>query len=61
MNTDSFKVWQCIVCNFVYDEAKGLPEEGITPGTRWADIPEDWTCPECGMAKEQFEMSELTA
>jgi rubredoxin len=23
------KSWQCIVCGFVYDEAKGLPEDGI--------------------------------
>jgi len=39
------KVWQCVVCGFIYDEAQGLPAEGIAPGTRWADIPEDWACP----------------
>jgi len=27
--------WQCLVCGFIYDEAKGLPEEGIPPGTSW--------------------------
>jgi rubredoxin len=53
------KVYQCIVCGFIYDEARGLPEEGIGPGTRWADIPEHWACPECGIAKADFEMVEL--
>jgi len=53
------KVYQCIVCGFIYDEAKGLPEEGIAPGTRWADIPDSWACPECGIAKADFEMVEF--
>lgn len=51
--------WECIGCSFVYDEAEGLPEEGIAPGTRWEDIPADWSCPECGMAKQDFEMIEV--
>jgi rubredoxin len=50
------KKWECIACGFVYDEAEGLPEEGIPPGTRWEEIPDDWCCPDCGMAKEDFEM-----
>ncbi len=50
------RVWQCRICGFIYDEAEGLPEEGIAPGTRWEDIPEDWHCPECGVGKEEFEM-----
>ena len=53
------KVYQCIVCGFIYDEAKGLPEEGIAAGTRWSDIPESWACPECGIAKTDFEMVEF--
>ncbi len=53
------KVWQCIVCGFIYDEAQGLPEEGIAAGTRFEDIPGDWECPECGVAKADFEMVEL--
>lgn len=51
--------WQCIVCGFIYDEEAGLPEEGIAPGTRWEDVPDDWMCPECGVGKEDFEMIEL--
>jgi rubredoxin len=46
----------CLGCGFTYDEALGLPEHDINPGTRWEDIPEDWTCPDCGTPKSQFEM-----
>ncbi len=55
------KIWQCIVCNFIYDESRGLPEDGIAPGTRWEDIPEDWACPDCGVSKEDFEMHEIAS
>jgi len=51
--------WECIICGFVYDEAEGLPEEDIAPGTKWEDIPEDWTCPDCGAPKDDFEMIEI--
>jgi rubredoxin len=44
------------VCGFIDDEVAGLPEEGIPPGTPWEDIPEDWECPECGVAKSDFVM-----
>jgi len=57
--TNPFRTWQCGACGFLYSEAEGLPDEGIAPGTRWEDIPEDWICPDCGMAKEQFEMTEV--
>lgn len=48
--------WQCVVCGFVYDEALGLPDDGIAPGTAWQDIPAEWECPDCGVAKADFEM-----
>jgi rubredoxin len=50
------KKWQCILCGFVYDEAAGLPDEGIAPGTRWEDVPADWTCPHCSAPKSDFDM-----
>ena len=56
MSNENFKTYICIVCGFVYDEALGSPEDGIVPGTLWADVPEDWTCPECGVAKVDFEV-----
>ncbi len=55
------KKYQCIVCGFVYDEAEGLPDEGIVAGTRWEEIPDDWECPECGVSKADFEMVEMVA
>src|SRR6266513_144192 len=54
-----FKTWMCLICGFVYDEAAGLPEEGIAAGTRWEDVPMNWTCPECGARKDDFEMVEI--
>ncbi len=47
-------VWVCNVCGHVYDEAEGCPADGIAPGTRWEDVPADWTCPECGVGKSDF-------
>jgi len=44
----------CSVCGYVYDEDAGIPSAGITPGTRWEDLPDDWTCPLCGASKSEF-------
>lgn len=55
----SVKTYMCLICGFIYDEAKGRPEEGIPPGTKWADIPLSWRCPDCGSGKEDFEMVEV--
>ena len=44
----------CSVCSYTYDEAKGIPEAGIAPGTKWEDLPDDWRCPWCGAGKEAF-------
>ena len=49
------KQYVCSLCGYVYDEAKGIPEDGIAPGTKWEDLPEDWECPLCGAGKEEFE------
>ena len=51
-----FRSWICTVCGFEYHEAEGWPDEGIAPGTRWEDVPEDWCCPDCGVGKADFEM-----
>jgi len=52
-----FRVWQCLLCSFSYDEAQGMPHDGIAPGTRWEDVPESWICPDCGTSKGDFEMA----
>ena len=57
--TTAFKSWLCVLCGFIYSEQDGAPREGIAAGTRWADVPEDWSCPECGAGKRDFEMTEI--
>ncbi|HQQ74239.1 MAG TPA: rubredoxin [Pseudomonadales bacterium] len=52
----AYRKFECVICGFIYDEEKGLPEEGIAPGTLWDDVPDDWECPECGVSKYDFEM-----
>ena len=47
--------YQC-VCGWIYDEAEGCPDEGIAPGTLWADVPDDFCCPDCGLPKSDFEL-----
>ena len=44
----------CDVCAWVYDEAAGDPDNGIAPGTKWDDLPEDFLCPLCSVGKDQF-------
>lgn len=45
----------CTACGWIYDPAVGDPENGIEPGVAFADLPDDWTCPECGVGKDMFE------
>lgn len=46
--------YACSICGYVYEEAKGIPQAGIAPGTKWEDLPADWVCPLCGAAKTEF-------
>lgn len=46
--------WICKTCGWIYDETKGDPDSGLAPGTRFEDIPEDWSCPLCGVTKADF-------
>lgn len=57
--SQGYKLYLCIVCGWLYDEAVGAPSEGLAAGTRWQDVPEDWTCPDCGVGKEDFDMLEI--
>jgi rubredoxin len=49
----------CLICGWIYDESVGDPEHGLAPGTAWADVSINWTCPECGARKEDFEMVQI--
>ena len=44
----------CNICGWTYDEAEGAAEHGIAPGTKFADLPEDFACPLCGVGKDNF-------
>ncbi len=54
-----YKKWRCLICDYEYDEAVGAPDDGIPAGTRWGDVPDDWTCPDCGASKDDFQMVEV--
>jgi rubredoxin len=46
--------YSCIECGYVYDPAKGDPDNGIQPGTSYNDLPDSWVCPVCGAGKTEF-------
>jgi rubredoxin len=45
----------CTVCGYVYDPEQGDPDNGVAPGTKFEDVPDDWECPVCGASKDDFE------
>lgn len=47
--------YECTVCGYVYDPAKGDPDHGVPAGTKWEDVPDDFVCPVCGVGKDLFE------
>ncbi len=53
-DSDPNQKWICEVCDYVYDPEQGDPDQGIQPGTSFADLPDDWRCPDCGVGKEDF-------
>jgi rubredoxin len=53
------KKYMCLICGHIYDEAFGDPDTGIPPGTKWEDVPPNWTCPDCGARKEDYEVVEF--
>ena len=48
------KKYRCIVCGYIYDPAEGDPDNGISPGTPFDALPDNWICPVCGVAKADF-------
>jgi rubredoxin---NAD+ reductase len=52
------KKYICQLCGYIYDEAKGDPDSGLAPATTFEQIPEDWSCPDCGVTKDMFELHE---
>ncbi len=52
---DEGAVYRCTICGFEYKEKDGDPANGIAPGTKWEDLPDDWVCPLCKHPKSDFE------
>lgn len=50
--------YECTVCGYIYDPAKGDPDNGVDPGTAFENLPDDWVCPVCGAEKDAFEKVE---
>lgn len=49
-----FMKYVCDACGWEYDEEAGSPENGIAPGTKFEDLPDDFECPLCGVGKDTF-------
>jgi len=49
------KKYKCLMCGYIYDPEKGDPANGIEAGRAFEDLPDDWTCPVCGVGKDEFE------
>lgn len=49
-----YRQYCCVTCGLIYDEARGWPEEGFAPGTRWEQVPDSWSCPDCSASKSDF-------
>ena len=52
------KKYECDVCGYIYDPAKGDPDSNVAPGTPWEAVPENWVCPDCGVGKDDFSVEE---
>jgi len=52
---NEMKKYRCTVCGYVYDPEVGDPDFGVSPGTSFEQLPEDWVCPVCGVEKTEFE------
>ena len=52
------KKYTCDICGYVYDPAAGDPANGVPAGTDFADLPDDWVCPECGASLSDFSPAE---
>lgn len=50
--------WECTVCGYVYNPELGDPDNNVDPDTPFEELPDDWTCPECGAGKDEFQKVE---
>ncbi|MDI6912353.1 fatty acid desaturase [Nocardioides sp.] len=50
---------RCPGCGYTYRVEEGNELEGFAAGTAWADVPDDWCCPDCGV-REKVDFVPLT-
>jgi rubredoxin len=50
--------WECLVCGYIYNPELGDPDNDVEAGTPFEELPDDWTCPECGAGKDEFQRVE---
>jgi alkane 1-monooxygenase len=43
---------RCPGCGYTYEVEAGDEHEGFAAGTAWADVPDDWCCPDCGVREK---------
>ena len=58
IDSDKPAKYQCGPCGYVYDPEKGDPDSGIAPGTPFEKLPDDCSCPVCGVSKDMFEKTQ---
>ena len=51
-STEDVLAARCPGCDHVYEVAVGNELEGFAAGTAWADVPDDWCCPDCGVREK---------
>jgi rubredoxin-NAD+ reductase len=51
--------YECLICNYIYDEEEGDLENGILEDTTWKELPRNWCCPTCGIAKSDMSSWEI--
>ena len=59
MSENRCRIWMCVVCGWIHNEAVDAPEDGLASGARWEDILDTWVCPDCGANKGDFEIMEI--
>ena len=51
-SSDEVLAARCPSCGYTYDVARGDEHEGFAAGTAWADVPDSWCCPDCGVREK---------
>ena len=53
------KKYRCLMCGYIYDPEAGDPGNSVEAGTPFENLPDGWTCPDCGVGTDEFEVVEV--